>query len=526
MREIGGQIIGFDEEPTNTARHLRVSTVTNYGTKEDEIFELVLSDGTTLRCNGKHKWLLKRTGREEKRSRLWMSTHEIVRRLNEKGIGWRKPKLRLPRFFTPWRNCLNDRSAGILAGAFDSDGSLSGRGGHGHGLHPYFSQQRGRGGDIVLDEVQSALKVHGFKYGGTESNGGVNKKVQHNLYLHGGLCEDMRFLGEVRPPRLLNVWLDSQSPDGCLLQAKEDVEIISARSLGRGEVVLLGSDAKTYIAEGFGAHNTDDRLGNVSITEDVTQLTNRIYIKDATSKSSEKRVDTFIADGNTSFFRLFSPPYGDEEFKVLIDGLEVTSEIDTLTTQEGEIEGSRDLCFFCIINAGLRFPLNFLPEDGAIVQVEYFPEEGGGDSGLIVVVEDPDSIRMMRQRESVGSFLSDGIHESLVSVPELRVTNLDPLGFLGGLMLDRGAWPEIKGSWETSDTALVGFRPGQSVTLSSSNRNLFSSREYWRRGIKEDIVVHIQSVSKKFVPYNTASGVDMLVTEHVEFSSIPARLAF
>ena len=273
------------------------------------------------------------------------------------------------------------------------------------------------------------------------------------------------------------------------------------------------------------ALDTDDRLGEVTITEDVTQLTNRIYIKDATSKSSEKRVDTFIADGNTSFFRLFSPPYGDDEFKVLIDGIEVTSELDTLTTQQGEIEGSRDLCFFCIINAGLRFPLNFLPEEGAIVQAEYFPEEGGGDSGLIVVVEDPDSIRMMRQRESVGSFISDGVHESLVSVPELRVTNLDPLGFLGGLMLDRGAWPEIRGSWESSDTALVGFRPGQSVTLSSSNRNLFSSREYWRRGIKEDILVHVQSVSKKFTPYNTASGVDMLVTEHVEFSSISARLA-
>ena len=93
-------------------------------------------------------------------------------------------------------------------------------------------------------------------------------------------------------------------------------------------------------------------------------------------------------------------------------------------------------------------------------------------------------------------------------------------------MLDRGAWPEIRGSWETTDSAMWGFRPGNSVTLSSSKRNIFSSREFWRRGIKEDIVVYVQSVQKQFVPYDSGAGVDMLFQEHVEFSSIPVRLAF
>lgn len=271
--------------------------------------------------------------------------------------------------------------------------------------------------------------------------------------------------------------------------------------------------------------DTENRIGDVVVSENVTQLKNRVFVKDATVRSENQRRDTFVADGNQSFFRLFSPPYDLDGATVTRNGVPVTLFEDTLTTQDGEIEAAEGTCFFCLINAGLRFPINDLPADGDLIVADYFPEEGGGSSGLVIVLEDADSIRMMRQRESSVGFLSDGVHETLVSLPEFRVRSLDPLALLGGIVLSRSAWPEIGGSFTVVDPEVTGWRSGQAFTLKSSKRNLFSSRSFWRSGIRKDIFVYIQSVSKSFKPYDTGGGVTgYLLQEKVDFSSIPARL--
>ncbi len=272
--------------------------------------------------------------------------------------------------------------------------------------------------------------------------------------------------------------------------------------------------------------DTEDRIGDVLITEDVSQLRNRVYIKDATSRSAESRRDTFVADQNQSFFKLFSPPFDEEDAEVFLNATKIDLLPDTLTTQDGEIVGGESLCFLCILNQGLRFPLSDLPEEGDIIDIDYFPEEAGGDGGLVVVMEDPDSIRMMRNRESVTGFISDGVHEHIISAPQLRVRNLDPLAFLGALTLDRLAWPEIRGSFTTVHDAVNGWLPGMSVILSSAKRNLFSSRALWREGRLTDVVVHVQSVSKTYSPTREPpTGLELYIREMdtVTFSSVPQR---
>ena len=275
--------------------------------------------------------------------------------------------------------------------------------------------------------------------------------------------------------------------------------------------------------------DTNDDYGDVLVTEDISQLRNRVYIKDATSRSAESRRDTFVADDNQSFFKLFSPPFDEEDVKVFKNSTGIDLLPDTLTTQDGEIEGGEGLCFLCILNQGLRFPLSDLPKEGDIIDIDYFPEEAGGDGGIIVVMEDPDSIRMMRNRESTTGFVSDGVHEHIISAPQLRVRNLDPLAFLGSLVLDRLAWPEIRGQFTVSTMQAVGWRPGQSVILQSSKRNLFSSRTLWREGRLTDVRVHVQSVTKKFIPYTIpvetpGGGTEKwLFQETVTFSSVPQR---
>ena len=258
------------------------------------------------------------------------------------------------------------------------------------------------------------------------------------------------------------------------------------------------------------------------------------------TKAEEKEIDTFTADGAQAFFKLFSNPFDIADAEVFVDDEPVLVFEDPLTTQIGELEGAGGTCFFCLVNSGLRFPLNAIPPEGSIVRAEYFPEQGGGDGGggedggIVVVVEDPDSIRMMRQRESVASigtepttaYASNGVHEAVISAPELRAATLDPLAFLGGILLNRSAWPELKLDFETSDPAVRGWRAGQAVRVSSTKRNLFSARDYWRTGQKRDILFYVKTAQKKFIPYKKAdSSIGTLFEEKVTLSTIPTRLA-
>lgn len=270
--------------------------------------------------------------------------------------------------------------------------------------------------------------------------------------------------------------------------------------------------------------DTNVQIGDVLITEDVTQIKNRIYVKDATVKSAESRTDTFIGDDSASFFNLFSLPYDIGE--VFLNGESVTVYEDPLTTQIGELTGGGDnVAFWCVINGGIRFPEDNIPELGDQIEATYFPEEGGGADGIVLTLEDPDSIRMMRNREYTSGYHSDGVHEATLSVPDMRVASLDPLAFLGGIVLDRQAWPEISAEFVVSDPSFVGWKPGQVVRLSSSKRNLYSARHFWRTGARSSIEMHVQQVQKKYLPYQKDDlSIGTLIEERVSLSSIPARV--
>jgi hypothetical protein len=215
--------------------------------------------------------------------------------------------------------------------------------------------------------------------------------------------------------------------------------------------------------------------------------------------------------------------------EVFLNSEPVTVYPDTLTTQEGEIEGADGICYVCVPNGGIRFPLSDLPQKDDVIDVDYFPEDGAGGAGgsdtLVVVLEDPDSIRMMRQRETTSTYVSDGVHESIVSVPEFRVSTLDPLGVLGSLILARTAWPEVTGSFTTVDSTLRTWKPGDAIDLRSAKRNLYSSQDYWRYGQRRDVRVYVQRVQKRFVSSpGEPSGLLYQVT--ISFSSVADRQAF
>ena len=123
--------------------------------------------------------------------------------------------------------------------------------------------------------------------------------------------------------------------------------VLSKYAQAIGFTWYVDFDREIHFSEGdvfFGPEqtidlDTDDRLADVLITEDASQLRNRVYIKDATSRSAESRRDTFVADKNQSFFKLFSPPFDEEDAEVFLNATKIDLLPDTLTTQDGEIEG-------------------------------------------------------------------------------------------------------------------------------------------------------------------------------------------
>ncbi len=137
-----------------------------------------------------------------------------------------------------------DRSyeSGFLAGSFDGEGSLSTTKG---GIR--FAQNE----NAMMVAVKRALTERNYtfvQYNKTDTI--LNKQI----YLNGGLKTVMRFLMECRPPRLLEKW--QRDKMGGSLYNMEKVQIEKVEYIGKFPCVTLMTDTGTYIAEGFGAHNT------------------------------------------------------------------------------------------------------------------------------------------------------------------------------------------------------------------------------------------------------------------------------
>ena len=249
----GDEVIGFDEnlsQPGGTRRY-RAARVETYGCITRPLYEVTLATGESLRCTGEHKWLVWGDHQEETSCRFhWVTTEDMANKLaRDRYI----PQYKIPRFMVPWETDTS-YDAGLLAGAFDADGTLAGR--KEKRSVPNFSQNRG----TFLTRVQQALEARGYDYGTWEGISGSslgNKDAGHTrLEIRGGYQAQLRFLGSIRPVRLLEKWYQEDRFVGHRLQAMEHVPIVSVKPIGEGEIVLLGTDAKTYLAEGFPAHNT------------------------------------------------------------------------------------------------------------------------------------------------------------------------------------------------------------------------------------------------------------------------------
>lgn len=241
--EVGDEIVGFEDERPGVGqrRRFKFGVVTKAGRRILPVYRLTLSDGRTLEATGNHRWIASVSGKTELD---WMRTDDIVRRL-ERGLASVRMIALLPK-----QEFVDNYASGFLAAAFDGEGYFGGLANG--GLRLGYSQRE----NAMMAQTRTLLDDLGFRH----SSRPASAEGVTDLRLVGSTSALLTFMQAVRPPRLLAKWRENNLLEQLTLRRQAALPspvVVAAEFLGEREVAALTSSTGTYIAEGFGSHNTD-----------------------------------------------------------------------------------------------------------------------------------------------------------------------------------------------------------------------------------------------------------------------------
>jgi hypothetical protein len=239
---VGDHLLAFDEEATNgpKSRKWRSAQVTDAGQILRPCYRVVLEDGSVLIASQEHLWLVD-TGQ---RRFEWRRTDQL-RAPHATSCSPRFAPTRIIRLLDVW-DAPSSYEAGYLAAAFDGEGSIQQglKGSGGHNARLTFAQ--------LENAMAERLRAYLTEFGFTWAECATPSKTT-NFGLTGRRPEFLRFLGQIRPARLLAKFdVDKLGS----LDKQRSVRVSSLEFLGERRVVALGTTTKTFIAEGFASHNS------------------------------------------------------------------------------------------------------------------------------------------------------------------------------------------------------------------------------------------------------------------------------
>lgn len=239
---VGDQVMAFDEEvPDGERRQWRQATVEAAETLIRPCYRLHLTDGTKLVSSAEHRWLVHRNDG----TKHWRQTDRLVTPQHRKD----RPS-KLTKVLDTW-DTARDFDAGYLAAAFDGEGHLSQRV-HNHGtgksgMSLGFSQLE----NAMAVEVERSARKYGF-----DLRKHANSSGGWNYLIAGGRANILRFLGQIRPVRLLDKFNAAATGE---FRARDSVGVEEAEFIGDQPVIGLKTTTGTFIAEGFASHNSAQR---------------------------------------------------------------------------------------------------------------------------------------------------------------------------------------------------------------------------------------------------------------------------
>lgn len=217
------------------------STVVNNISLKRPCQTLYLSDNTTLTATIDHPFLAAMPGAPGQYT--WVK----VNKLKKGDI--------LQRLLPTWK-AQESYEAGWLAGFFDGEGNLNqsySTGNYNNGKYAFSLAATQKEG-LLVDTALAYLGLLGFSANARP----YDREQTHMRVINvlGDVREKMRFLGAIRPKRLLAKFNASKMNS---IKNFGDMEVVRIEEIGpvsEQEVAGLETTSKTYISEGFGSHNT------------------------------------------------------------------------------------------------------------------------------------------------------------------------------------------------------------------------------------------------------------------------------
>lgn len=247
---VNDELLAFDEYATTLGsakkrrRRFKHAIVTEAVPVRRRIIRLVMSDGSCVTASEEHPWLV---ATKQSNNQTWQTSRQIFDAVNSGCRLHDRCKRYINRYFDTWTT-QDSKASGWLEGIFDGEGTFSVKD---QGCHLAVAQKPG----LVLNEIRRSLTHHGFAY--SEYLNAAAGVV--NIQMSGGWRQFAKFLGSIRPRRLLSkfglgLWGETFRKQ--MSSLREPLEIVAAYEEGESWVAGLGTSTHTYICEGFGAHNS------------------------------------------------------------------------------------------------------------------------------------------------------------------------------------------------------------------------------------------------------------------------------
>lgn len=234
------KLIAFDEDlnlPRGKNMTLQESKVESTGRNVLPCYRIKTDRGETV-VSAEHLMVWKPSA-TDRRARRWKAAAEI------------SPGTAVQWMTTPW-DVETSRDAGYIAGIFDGEGWID---------HTRISFAQNPG--LVMEKMLALLEQRGFTISKARQ---ARDAYCERVDICGGKWESLRLLGSTRPERLLDkarVLWDGKEIIG---KGKETVPgkawatVLEVEYLGPREVVTLKTSTRTFIADGFAAHNSVDKF--------------------------------------------------------------------------------------------------------------------------------------------------------------------------------------------------------------------------------------------------------------------------
>ena len=249
--QVGDKLFAFDEYPREGKRRgWNESTVTFCQKFEKECCEIHLSNGEVLTATTDHPWFIPTyTGYES--GNLKSNGYKYVKSEDL------KEGMAFERILDYWDSG-DDYQSGYLAAFFDGEGTLT------QTQRSKKNSYSDKGNFVIsgtqkdnqcLSTVCNYLEYKGYKFN-TYKYDPSNRDVT-NVTVRGGMYDNLRFLGEIRPKRLLENFDIEKLPSlKRINKPAPTVFVEKVVFVGKKEIVGLSTSSKTYIVEGYGSHNS------------------------------------------------------------------------------------------------------------------------------------------------------------------------------------------------------------------------------------------------------------------------------